>query len=107
MAKFEYQVIYQLSSRISHLSQQLNLEAQEGWEAISLTGSENVSVLMRRPGKGAVIEYKVLHQAVTRAAQLNQQIANELEEGWQLAFFSGDTHVTIILRRTSMSESTE
>ncbi len=107
MAKFEYQVIHQLGSRITHLTHQLNEEAAEGWEAISVTGDENISVLMRRPGKGAEIEYSVLHQGGTRMAQLNQQLAKDIEEGWQPSFFCGDSQVTVILRRARQSEATQ
>ncbi len=49
MAKYEYQVLHQLASRIEHLTRQLNAEVEEGWEPVSLTGDEHVIVMMRRP----------------------------------------------------------
>ncbi len=48
MAKYEYQMITQEVKALRHLNKQLNHEVEEGWEPVSFTGDQNVTVLMRR-----------------------------------------------------------
>ena len=49
MAKYEYQILHQAVRAIVHLNKQLNAEVEEGWEPVSFTGDQNISILMRRP----------------------------------------------------------
>ncbi len=53
MAKYEYQILHQLASRAEHMNRQLNSEVEEGWEPVSLTGDQNVIIMMRRAKQAA------------------------------------------------------
>lgn len=48
MAKYEYQMITQVIKALPHLNKHLNQEVEEGWEPVSFTGDQNITVLMRR-----------------------------------------------------------
>lgn len=50
MPKYEYRVVQSAAgAAIGHLNDRVNTMAEEGWEAVTISGSDTVNVLMRRP----------------------------------------------------------
>jgi hypothetical protein len=49
LPKWEYRVLQSTAGAVTHLNDRINSMAEEGWEAVSLSGDTMVNVLMRRP----------------------------------------------------------
>jgi len=50
MPKYEYRVVQSVAgAAVGHLNDRLNTMADEGWEVVTISGSETVNVLVRRP----------------------------------------------------------
>ena len=56
MARYEYRIIEHkpAGGRTAQISERINAMAEEGWEPFMMSGSDDVTIMLRRPMRAAV-----------------------------------------------------